>query len=246
MTKQKQTFANQDEVKKFSDFAEDWWNPNGKMKPLHRFNPTRVSYIKRQICEKFNLKTDADKPLKGLKILDIGCGGGLLSESLALLGANVVGIDATEKMIEVAKLHAKQSGLKIDYRVQDVNDLAKTDEKFDVVLTLEVIEHVDNPDNFVRVCNDCVKTDGLLFVSTINRTLKAYGIAIIGAEYILRWLPKGTHEWHKFLKPSEICNMLDGLARPIDMTGVTYEPFSDSWKENKGDLDINYIITFNK
>ena len=238
-------FVNSDEIEKFDQYAESWWNPDGKMKSLHWINPVRVSHICEQICEQLGLDSTNDKPLKGLKILDVGCGAGLLSESMAILGADVVGIDATEKLIKVATHHAKKSGLKIEYLNDDVSVLAEKKQKFDIVLCMEVIEHVDNPDEFIRTCNKCVKDDGLLFVSTLNRTLKSYGAAIIGAEYILRWLPRGTHEWHKFLKPSEICEMLSETAKPVNMKGMVYKPFSHSW-EMGSDMDVNYTIVFKK
>jgi len=239
-----QKFINEEEVNKFNSYADSWWDPNGKMKSLHWINPTRVSYIKQQICEYFKIE-DTEQPLKGLKVLDVGCGAGVLSESMALLGADVVGIDVTENMIVVAKKHSAKSNLKIDYRIQDINDLIAKGEKFDVVLCMEVVEHIDNLDDFIPTCNKAVKDGGLLFISTINRTFKSYAAAIIAAEYILRWLPIGTHQWHKFVKPSEICNILENHATPINMKGMVWKPLSNSWEMGK-DLDINYTITFKK
>ena len=237
-------FINKEEIDKFNSFADSWWDPNGKMKSLHWINPTRVSHIKKQICEHLKIK-DSEKPLKGLKVLDIGCGAGVLSESMALLGADVVGIDVTENMILVAKKHATKSKLKIDYRIQDINDLVAKGEKFDVVLCMEVVEHIDNLEDFLPTCNKAVKDGGLLIITTINRTVKSYATAIIAAEYILRWLPIGTHEWHKFVKPSELCNFLEKHAKPVNMMGMVWKPFSNSWEMGKS-LDINYTITFKK
>ena len=240
-------FSNADEVKKFTSFAEDWWNPDGKMKPLHRFNPIRVDYIVERLCKAFDRDINALKPLHGLKILDVGCGGGLLSESLALQGADVVGIDATEKMIAVATRHARENNVEVDYRFIDVQEIANTEERFDAVMALEVIEHVNEPEKFIQICSACLKKGGQLFVSTINRTLKSYAFAIVGAEYILRWLPKGTHDWNKFLKPSEIVNMLRPISiLPSQMVGITYNPLEDAFKVNEKDLSINYIIHFEK
>ena len=213
---------NEKEVEKFTKIADEWWSANGKFKPLHKFNPCRISYIKNRLINHFGLDSSLPNPLKNLKILDVGCGGGLLSEPLKRLGADVVGIDAGEKNIAVAKIHSKQSNLEIDYRNQDVEDLAKTDEKFDVVLAMEVIEHVADVEKFLIAAKNCLKTninqnikpedannlstqsEGIFIVATINRTAKSYLNAIVGAEYVLRWLPIGTHSWRKFLKPSEI------------------------------------------
>ena len=240
-------FSDAQEVKKFSEFAQDWWNPNGKMKPLHRINPVRVDYIRDELCCAFGLDSTSKKPLAGLSILDVGCGGGLLSESLSILGASVVGIDASDKMISVATLHAKQSNVVVDYRSADVTEIASSDEKFDVVMSLEVIEHVSDPEQFAQTCAGCIKEGGHMFISTINRTMKSYALAIVGAEYVMKWLPKGTHDWHKFLKPSEIVNMVRGLSvTAVGMAGLVYNLFDDSWKMSKGDLDVNYLIHFKK
>ncbi len=243
----KSKFFNASEVDKFTKLANQWWNPYGKMKPLHRFNPTRVDYIAKQICTDKGLNFEKDKPLSGISVLDVGCAGGILSESLTLLGAKVVGIDASCELIKVAKLHAKSEGLKINYLHKNVEDMAKLSQKFDAVMALEIVEHVRAPKDFLKEAAKCVKQDGTIFVSTINRTLKSYALAILGAEYILKWLPKNTHDWHKFLKPSEVCKMLgEDNFKPHNMTGITYSLFEDVWIESKNDLEVNYIINFKK
>ena len=196
---------NKEEIEKFSQIAEEWWDPTGKFKPLHKFNPVRISYIKENITNTFKIKKD-EKILKGIKILDIGCGGGLLSEPMARLGAEVVGIDASSKNIDIAKLHAKKSNLKIKYFCASPENF-KSDIKFDVILNMEIIEHVDDVDLFLKSCTKLLKKNGLMFIATLNKTLKSYLFAIIGAEYILRWLPIGTHEWEKFIKPEELINI---------------------------------------
>ena len=193
---------NKKEIEKFSKIAEEWWNPNGKFKPLHNFNPIRIKYIKDNIVKDFNIRS-LDKPFKNIKILDIGCGGGLLSEPMCRLGASVVGIDETKKNIEVAKFHAKKSKLKIDYRVASPEKL-KSKVKFDVILNMEIIEHVNDIDFFIKESSKLLKKNGIMFVATLNKTLKSYTFAIIGAEYILQWLPIGTHDWEKFVKPNDL------------------------------------------
>ena len=195
--------VNKKEIEKFSKIAEEWWNPSGKFKPLHKFNPIRISYIKENIIKSFNLKNNKNIPLKKVKILDIGCGGGLLSEPMCRLGADVTGIDASIKNINVAKLHAKKNKLNINYLCATPENL-KAKGKFDVILNMEIVEHVENINFFLSSCSKLLKKNGIMFVATINKTLKSYLFAIVGAEYILRWLPIGTHEWEKFIKPEEL------------------------------------------
>ena len=198
----KTSTINKKEIEKFSRIAEEWWDPTGKFKPLHKFNPIRISYIKEKIISSFKLE-NSDKPLQKIRLLDIGCGGGLLSEPMSRLGAEVTGIDASEKNIQVAKLHAKKNNLKINYLAASPENL-KIDRKFDVILNMEIIEHVEDVDIFLKSCSSLLKKEGIMFVATINKTLKSYLFAIIGAEYILRWLPIGTHEWDKFIDPNDL------------------------------------------
>lgn len=229
---------NHEEVEKFSRIADEWWDENGKFKPLHKFNPIRLSYLRRKIEEKFSRISEVN-------ILDIGCGGGLVSEPLARMGAKITAIDASEKNIAVAKIHAEKSGLEIDYKVSAAEKMTEEFyQKFDVVLALEIIEHVDNPENFLIDCAKLVKPGGLLFVATINRNLKSLALAKIAVEYVLRWLPKGTHDWKKFLKPSEV----DSFAKKAELKlqelrGFCYNPLNDSWKESE-DVEVNYMAVF--
>jgi 2-polyprenyl-6-hydroxyphenyl methylase / 3-demethylubiquinone-9 3-methyltransferase len=234
------------EIAKFTKMADEWWSATGKFKPLHKFNPCRISYIKSFLIDNFGLDGAALQPLKDLKILDIGCGGGLLCEPLANLGADVKGIDAGKENIEVAKIHAQKTGLKIDYQQQDVEELAKKDEKFDVVLTMEIVEHVADVEKFLIAAQNCLKPNGLMFVATLNRTAKSFVNAIVGAEYILRWLPKGTHDWKKFLKPGEIAQILQkNDLELLDLTGFSYSLLKDEWRRGKN-VDINYAMIFKK
>ncbi|MCT6871527.1 MAG: bifunctional 2-polyprenyl-6-hydroxyphenol methylase/3-demethylubiquinol 3-O-methyltransferase UbiG [Bartonella sp.] len=236
------TTIDQAEVDHFSRIAAEWWNPQGKFRPLHKFNPTRLAYLKEKICLAFDRDPNDAEPLKGLRLLDIGCGGGLLCEPMARLGAEVVGADASSTNIEVAKIHAAQSGVKVDYRATTAEDLSKAGEKFDIVLNMEVVEHVADVDLFMAESAKMVKPQGLMFVATLNRTWKAWGLAIIGAEYVLRWLPKGTHDYNKFLKPDEIkSRLVSGGLTVIDELGITYNPLNDSWNRSK-DMDINYML----
>jgi 2-polyprenyl-6-hydroxyphenyl methylase/3-demethylubiquinone-9 3-methyltransferase len=231
---------NKKEIEKFSKIAEEWWNPNGKFKPLHNFNPIRIRYIKDNIIKDFNLKI-SDKPLKKINILDIGCGGGLLAEPMCRLGANVVGIDASEKNIEIAKFHAKKNKLKIDYKVASPETL-KTKKKFDVILNMEIVEHVDDIDFFIKESSKLLKKNGLMFVATLNKTLKSYAFAIIGAEYILKWLPIGTHDWEKFVKPDDLIKISKKnnlLTKKQD--GMKFNILDNSWKVSK-DTSVNYIL----
>ncbi|MET3662557.1 bifunctional 2-polyprenyl-6-hydroxyphenol methylase/3-demethylubiquinol 3-O-methyltransferase UbiG [Aquamicrobium ahrensii] len=230
------------EVERFSALAAEWWNPNGKFRPLHKFNPVRLSYIRDQIALRFGRDTHAARPFEGLRILDIGCGGGLLCEPMARLGAQVVGADASATNIEVAKLHAAESGVDIDYRATTAEDLADAGEKFDVVLNMEVVEHVSDIGLFIDKCGEMVKPGGIMFVATINRTLKALGLAIIGAEYVLRWLPRGTHQFGKLVRPDELESALAAAGLGvIDRTGVVYHPLADRWQRSK-DMDVNYMV----
>lgn len=225
------------EVEKFSRIADEWWDESGKFKPLHKFNPVRISYILRKIEKNFT-------KISGLKILDVGCGGGLISEPFASMGADVTAIDASEKNIAVAKIHAEKSGLKIDYHAMAAEELAKSEKKFDVVLALEIIEHVADVENFVKSCAKLVKPNGLLFVATMNRTLKSLALAKFAAEYVLRWLPAGTHDWKKFLKPSEINSHAEKLGLNLrEMRGFSYNILNNEWKESD-DLEVNYIALF--
>ncbi len=230
----------QNEVEKFSRIADEWWDENGKFKPLHKFNPTRISYIREKIEEKFSFDSN-------LKILDIGCGGGLVAEPFAKMGANVTAIDASEKNIAVAKIHAEKSGVTVNYRNCAAEDLAATGEKFDVVFALEIIEHVANVEQFVASCAQLVKPNGLLFVATINRNLKSLLTAKFAVEYILRWLPAGTHDWKKFLKPSEINHYAASNNLELqEIMGFSYNILNDSWRRNAKDLGVNYAMCFIK
>jgi 2-polyprenyl-6-hydroxyphenyl methylase/3-demethylubiquinone-9 3-methyltransferase len=227
------------EVEKFSRIADEWWSETGKFKPLHKFNPIRISYIRKKIEENFKID-------ENLKILDVGCGGGLIAEPFTKMGANVTAIDASQKNIEVAKIHAGRSGLKIDYRATTAEDLVKTNEQFDVVFALEIVEHVANVEAFIESCSKLVKPNGMLFVATINRTLKSLALAKIAVEYILHWLPRGTHDWKKFLKPSEINSAANVSEMNLKyLHGFSYNILNDEWKETEN-LDMNYIAVFSK
>ncbi|UES38483.1 bifunctional 2-polyprenyl-6-hydroxyphenol methylase/3-demethylubiquinol 3-O-methyltransferase UbiG [Roseibium aggregatum] len=231
-----------EEVARFSAMAEEWWDPTGKFKPLHKFSPVRLGYIKDHVCRHFGRDPKATDAFKGLRCLDIGCGGGLLSEPMARLGADVVGADPSETNIEIARLHMKTSGLEIDYRAETAEALAAAGETFDVVFNMEVVEHVADVPLFLEATAQMVRPGGLMFVATINRTMKAYALAIVGAEYVLRWLPKGTHSYEKLVRPSEIEGPLQtaGLTM-IDRCGVTYNPLTDTWARSR-DMDVNYML----
>jgi 2-polyprenyl-6-hydroxyphenyl methylase/3-demethylubiquinone-9 3-methyltransferase len=234
------------EVERFGALAAEWWNPNGKFRPLHKFNPVRLAYIRDQVAARFGRDPRAARPFEGLRFLDIGCGGGLLCEPMARLGAEVVGADAAATNIEVARLHAAESGVNVDYRATTAEALADAGEKFDVVLNMEVVEHVADIDLFVSKCAEMVKPGGIMFVATINRTLKALGLAIIGAEYVLRWLPRGTHQFGKLVRPEELEAALTGAGLTvIDRTGVVYSPFADRWHQSR-DMDVNYMMLAEK
>ena len=235
---------NKKEIEKFSKIAEEWWNPNGKFKPLHNFNPIRIKYIKDNIIKNFNIKSSS-RPLKKFKILDIGCGGGLLSEPMCRLGASVVGIDASAKNIEVAKFHAKKNKLKIDYKVTSPEKL-KTKVKFDVILNMEIVEHVEDIDFFIKESAKLLKKNGIMFVATLNKTLKSYAFAIVGAEYILKWLPIGTHDWEKFIKPKDLIKISKKNNLSLKkLDGMNFNILNDSWKISN-DTSINYIIKLKK
>ena len=235
---------NKKEIEKFSKMATEWWDPNGKFKPLHKFNPIRIQYIKENIINNFKLK-NKNKPLLGVNILDIGCGGGLLSEPMCRLGAEVTGIDASPKNIEIAKLHSKKNKLKINYLCLSPEKL-KIKKKFDVILNMEIIEHVEDIDLFLKSCSDLLKKNGIMFIATINKTLKSYIFAIVGAEYVLRWLPIGTHEWEKFVKPDNLKKILIKNNLSLDkLDGMSFNIVKDEWKISK-DLSINYIAKFIK
>ena len=232
---------NKEEVEKFSKIAEEWWNPNGKFKPLHKFNPIRIEYIKNNIIKDFNISSN-HKPLKGISILDIGCGGGLLSEPLARLGAEVVGIDASKKNIDIAKHHLKKSNLKIEYHDKSPENF-NYEKKFDVILNMEIVEHVEDIPKFINQSTKFLKNNGLMFIATLNQTLKSYIFAILGAEYILRWLPIGTHDWNKFIKPEELESKLTNFNISIqDIKGLSFNPINQKWKQSK-DTSVNYILT---
>jgi len=236
----------QNEVEKFSRIADEWWSETGKFKPLHQFNPIRISFIRRKIIEHFSLDSKSTKPFSNLKILDVGCGGGLIAEPFARMNADVTAIDASEKNIAVAKIHAEKSGLKINYIATSAEELLQKEEKFDVVFALEIVEHVADVENFIKSCAELVKPNGLLFVATMNRTLKSLATAKFAAEYILRWLPIGTHDWKKFLKPSEINFHANSAKLNLkELRGFNYNILNGEWKETEN-LDVNYIAVFSK
>ena len=232
--------VNKKEIEKFSKMAAEWWDPSGKFKPLHKFNPIRIKYIKENIINSFKLKTKK-KPLDKINILDIGCGGGLLSEPMTRLGANVTGIDASNKNISIAKLHAKKNNLKINYFCSSPEKL-KIQKKFDVILNMEIIEHVEDINFFMNSCSKLLKKSGLMFVATLNKTLKSYMFAIIGAEYVLRWLPIGTHDWEKFVKPEDLKKILSKNNLKLEkLDGMNFNIIKDEWSLSS-DTSINYIV----
>ena len=240
----KNNTINKKEIEKFSKIAEEWWNPKGNFKPLHKYNPIRIKYIKENIIDEFKLKIK-NKPLQGINILDIGCGGGLLSEPMSRLGAKVVGIDASEKNIKVAKHHLKKSKLNIKY-LNTSPEKFKTNIKFDVILNMEIVEHVEDINIFIKKSSMFLKKSGLMFIATLNQTLKSYLFAIIGAEYILKWLPIGTHEWDKFVKPEKLIKICDKNSLNLKkIDGLKFNPLFDEWKISS-DKSINYIAKFKK
>lgn len=238
----RETTVDTAEVAKFEAMAAEWWDPTGKFKPLHMMNPCRLDYITTQIAAEFGRDLTGDRPFEGLRLLDIGCGGGLLSEPMARLGASVVGADAAERNIPVAQVHAAQSGLEIDYRHTTAEALAEAGEAFDVVLNMEVVEHVADPLAYLGACAALLKPGGLHICSTINRNAKSFGMAILGAEWVMRWLPKGTHDWRKFITPDELFDLLTraGLD-PVDRKGFVFNPVSWRWSVSDRDLSVNYV-----
>ncbi len=234
------------EVDRFSAMADEWWDPTGKFRPLHKFNPARLTYIRDWCADHFGRDNSAPFPLKGLTVLDIGCGGGLISEPVARMGGIVLGADASETNIEVAKLHAAQTGLDIEYRATTAEALAAEGRRFDMVLNLEVVEHVADRELYLDACAKMVKPGGLMFVATINRTLKALALAIVGAEYVLRWLPRGTHSYEKLVRPEEIEDPLASAGMTvIGRTGLFYNPLKDGWELSR-DTDVNYMLVANR
>lgn len=238
------TTVDANEINKFQEMAAEWWNPTGKFKPLHMLNPCRLDYITAQIACEFGRDLADEAPFEGIRLLDIGCGGGLLCEPMARLGAEVVGADAAERNIPVARLHAEQSALEIDYRHTTAEALVEKGEAFDVVLNMEVIEHVATPQAYLRACAALLKPGGLMVCSTINRTPRSFARAIVGAEYIMRWLPKGTHDWSKFVAPDELYEMIRAAGlEPVDKKGFVFDPLGWSWRVSEDDLSVNYVTT---
>ena len=244
---QTQTTIDPSEIAKFEAMASEWWDPAGKFKPLHMLNPCRLDYIIAQVSAEFMRDHKTPAPFKGLRILDIGCGGGLLCEPMARLGAEVVGADAAERNIPVARVHAEKMGLDIDYRHTSAEALAEAGEQFDVILNMEVVEHVADPQTYLNACHALLKPGGLMICSTINRNPKSYMVAIIGAEHVMRWLPKGTHEWSKFITPDELFAYLEtaGLT-PVDRKGFVFNPLQWSWSISDKDLSVNYVTASTK
>ena len=232
----------QGEIEKFQAMAAEWWDPNGKFKPLHMLNPCRLDYITAQIAAEFDRDLTEPLPFEGLRILDIGCGGGLLSEPMARLGASVVGADAAERNIPVANVHAEEQGLTIDYRHTTAEALVQEGEQFDAILNMEVVEHVADPLAYLTACHDLLKPGGLMVCSTINRNPKSFAMAIVGAEYVMRWLPKGTHEWSKFITPDELFELIRNAGLdPVDRKGFVFNPVTWSWRISDRDLSVNYV-----
>lgn len=235
-----------DEIARFSAMAAEWWDPLGKFRPLHKFNPVRLTYVRERVCAHFSRDPKTIRPFEGLRLLDIGCGGGLLSEPMRRLGAAVMGADAGAKNVATASVHAHEQGLDIDYRCTTAEALAEAGEKFDVILNMEVIEHVADRDAFLKACATMLKPGGLMIVATLNRTVKALGLAVIGAEYVLGWLPRGTHDWSKFVTPDEMRQGLVDAGLDVGaMTGVAYNPVSDSWSLSR-DMGVNYMALATK
>jgi len=243
---EQRTSVDRDEVARFAALADEWWTPRGKMAPLHKFNPVRLAFIRDQACAQFDRDPKALDCLLGLTLLDVGCGGGIVSEPLARLGGKITGIDPAEENIEAAKLHAEGSGLAIDYRATTVEALAETKAAFDVVIASEVVEHVADLNFFIGKCAGLVRPNGLMIVTTINRTLKSFALAIVGAEYVLRWLPIGTHRWEKFVTPDELEAALNaGRLTVVEESGIMYDLFHDEWRRTD-DMDVNYMLAAEK
>lgn len=239
--------VDQGEVAKFEAMAAEWWDPKGKFKPLHMLNPCRLDYITSQIAAEFGRDLTGPSPFAGLRILDIGCGGGLLAEPMARLGADVVGADAAERNIPVAQVHAEQSGLTIDYRHTTAEAMAAAGEQFDAVLNMEVVEHVADPQGYLTACQQLLKPGGIMICSTLNRNPKSYMMAIIGAEHVMRWLPKGTHEWSKFITPDELYDLIRNAGlTPVDRKGFVFNPIAWSWSLSDRDLSVNYVTASTK
>lgn len=240
------------EVERFSRIAEEWWDEGGKFAPLHRLNPARIGFIRDRVAAHYgrdplDFGPDGAGPLRGLSLLDIGCGGGLVCEPMARLGATVTGIDASDRNIGVARLHAERMGLAVDYRAATAETLRAEDKRYDVVLALEIVEHVADVDLFLACCAALVKPGGVLILSTLNRTTKAFALAIVGAEYVLRWLPRGTHDWRKFLKPSEVARGLRAAGLTVEkLAGIVYSPITGRWRIDAHDLDVNYMLLATK
>lgn len=231
------------EVAKFEAMAAEWWDPKGKFKPLHMLNPVRLDYIAGQIAAEFARDRRSLRPFEGLRLLDIGCGGGLVSEPMARLGATVTGADAAEGNIRIARLHAEQSGLKIDYRATTAEALLEAGERFDVVLALEIVEHVADPQAFVTTCTRLLRPGGLLVASTLNRTPQSFAAAIVGAEWVMRWLPRGTHDWRRFIRPDDLAGMFAAAGlRVVDRAGMVFNPVTFGWSLSPRDLSVNYLM----
>ncbi|MBP5856390.1 bifunctional 2-polyprenyl-6-hydroxyphenol methylase/3-demethylubiquinol 3-O-methyltransferase UbiG [Marivibrio halodurans] len=230
------------EVEKFARIARQWWDPEGDFRPLHRLNPLRLTFLRDHLVTRFGRDPGSLTPLSGLRILDVGCGGGLVTEPLARMGADVVGLDATEESIAVARLHAEETGLAIDYRHDTAEALAAAGERFDAVLALEVVEHVNDPAAFIRTCASMVRPGGAMGLSTLNRSPKGFLLGVVAAEYVMRWLPRGTHDWRKFVKPSELAAMLRAGGLTLsDLKGLTYDPVKDAFRLDARDLAVNYL-----
>ncbi len=242
MSEAAKSTIDQAEVDRFSAMAAEWWDPNGKFRPLHKFNPVRLQFIRDRVSENYSRDPLSHQPLAGLRVLDIGCGGGLLSEPMSRMGADVVGADASERNIGIAKAHAEKSGVAVDYRAVTAEALAEAGETFDVILNMEVVEHVSDVDFFMKTCASMVRPGGMMFIATINRTLKAAALAIIGAEYVLRWLPRGTHQYEKLVRPEEIEAPLTASGLQIvERTGVFFNPLANQWNLSS-DMDVNYMM----
>ncbi len=232
------------EIAKFQAMAAEWWDPAGKFRPLHMLNPVRLDYVTNQIAAEFSRDLRGPRPFDGLRVLDIGCGGGLIAEPMARLGATVTGADAAEGNIAVARLHAGQSDLTIDYQATTAESLADGGAVYDVVLALEIVEHVAHPQDFVTTCARLLRPGGVLVMSTLNRTPKSFAAAIVGAEWVMRWLPRGTHDWARFIKPDDLAAMFDAAGAPVvDRAGMVFDPIRWSWSLSKSDLSVNYLMT---